>query len=61
MGAALVPSCLRSFSGGDGAVTFYSLSPAIPYRDIVLIRRKEQYLSRPAEALAGLLRQLKLP
>ncbi len=55
-GAALIPSCLRTSS--RGGTRFFSLSPSVPYRDIVLIHRKDHYLSRPAQTLSDLLVQL---
>lgn len=60
MGAALVPSCLRHFCRDADSVRFYSLADAIPYRDIVLLHRKDQELSRPAAELAALIQKMSL-
>ena len=45
IGAALVPSGLSQFSNA-GEVAYYSFLQSIPYRDMAVIYRKEQYLSK---------------
>ena len=50
IGAALVPSGLSQFSNA-GEVAYYSFLQSIPYRDMAVIYRKEQYLSKAVQDL----------
>lgn len=43
LGAALVPSCLRNFC--SNGIVFFHIAQPMPKRDIVLIRRRDQYFS----------------
>lgn len=50
IGAALVPSGISQFSNAE-KVEFFSFVQAIPYRDMAVIYRKEQYLSKAVKDL----------
>lgn len=57
IGAALVPSGISYFSNAD-KVTFFSLIQSVPYRDMAVIYRKGQYLSKAVKDLIQILATL---
>ena len=54
IGAALVPSGISEFSSAE-KVAFFSFIQQIPYRDIAVIYRKEQYLSQAVKDLIDIM------
>ena len=57
IGAALVPSGISKFSNAE-KVAFFSFVQAIPYRDMAIVYRKEQYLSRTVKDLIQIMLSL---
>ena len=58
IGAALVPSGISEFSNAE-KVAFFSFIQSIPYRDMAVVYRKEQYLSQAVRDLIGVMVNLK--
>lgn len=56
LGAALVPACMRNFSSEN--VTFFSVHQTIPLRDIVVIYRKGQYLTKAVKEFKSLMQRM---
>lgn len=54
VGAAFIPSCLAK----DPVIHYYSIKETIPRREIVVMYRKEQYLSKVVLELKQLIHQL---
>lgn len=54
IGAALVPSGISEFSNAD-KVAFFSFVQPIPYRDMAVIYRKDQYLSQAVKDLVDIM------
>ncbi|NMA36659.1 MAG: LysR family transcriptional regulator [Clostridiaceae bacterium] len=50
IGAALVPSGISKFSNAE-KVAFFSFAQSVPYRDMAVVYRKEQYLSKAVKDL----------
>ncbi len=57
IGAAVVPSGISEFSNAE-KVAFFSFVQPIPYRDMAVVYRKEQYLSRPVKDLIDIMANL---
>jgi len=57
IGAALVPSAIWAYSKAD-QVAFFSLKQEIPHRDVAVIWRKYQYLSKAMRAFVELMSEL---
>lgn len=58
LGAALMPTSLTRFSENDGAVTFFSLKPELPFREIVVAFRKGQVHSRAIADLIDIMKNI---
>ncbi len=60
MGMALVPSGIERFcnKGGSREVTFYSLRQPLPRRRVVVIWRKDRLLSKAAEDLKRMIKEI---
>lgn len=54
IGTGLVPSVMSKFSSAE-QIAFFSFVESVPYRDIAVIYRRGQYLSRATEDLIGIL------
>lgn len=54
IGAALVPSGISYFSNAD-KVAFFSFIQSVPYRDMAVINRKGQYISKAVKDLIQIL------
>ena len=54
IGLALIPSSLAKYSADDSLV-YFSVKQEIPYRDMAVIYRKNQYLSKAAIALKDIM------
>lgn len=54
IGAALVPSGVAHFSNAD-QVSFFSFLQSVPYRDMAVVYRKEQYLSKAVKDLIAIM------
>lgn len=54
IGAALVPSGISEFSNAE-KVAFFSFVQSIPYRDMAVVYRKDQYLSKAVKDLIGIM------
>lgn len=59
IGSSLIPCCLVNFNENPKSISYYSIKQDIPFRDIVVITRKEQYISKPINDLIEILRNLK--
>ena len=57
IGAALIPSGIYQFSR-DENVACFSFRQALPFRDMAVIYRKEQYLSKAVKDLIGIMTTL---
>ena len=57
IGAAFIPSGIAYFSNAE-KVAFFSFIQPVPYRDMAVVYRKEQYLSKAVENLIQLLLNL---
>ncbi len=59
IGASLIPCCLVNFNENPEQITYYSIKQDIPLRDIIVITRKDQYVSKPINDLIEILKTLK--
>ena len=57
IGMALVPSGIARNSTADG-ISYFSFIQSIPYRDMAVVYRREQYLSRAVRDLIGIMTSL---
>lgn len=57
VGMALVPSGIERFCN-DGSVTFYSFTDQLPKREVVVMWRKDQKLSKVAEELKNVIQSI---
>ena len=57
IGAALIPSGIAHFSNAE-SIAFFSFVQPIPYRDMAVVYRKEQYLSKAVKDLILILMSL---
>ena len=57
VGMALTPSGIERFCR-DGQVTFYSFTEPLPKREVVVMWRRNQALSRSAEELVQVIRSI---
>ena len=57
VGMALMPSGIERFCA-DSSVTFYSFAVPLPRREVAVMWRREQKLSKTAEELKGVIRSI---
>lgn len=57
IGAAFVPSSIVDFGGKNSGIKYFKFEQVLPFRDIVVMWQKDQYLSNAAIALKSLLQQ----
>jgi len=56
LGAALVPTCMKKISPNN--ITFFSMDQKIPFREIVVIYRKEQHLAKAVKEFKSLMQRM---